>query len=71
MRTKEQIEESLAEMEAMAERALNGKRIAVKNNCASLVKIFEEWRIKCNARAQILKWVLEIDYIIQDNEMPI
>ena len=71
MRTKEEIEDSLKEMERMAEAALRGKSIAMKKGVPFLVEKFEEWRIKCKARAQILKWVLEIDYIIQDNEMPI
>ena len=58
MRTKDEIERSLAEMERMADAALRGKAKAMKNDCQFLVKKFELWRVKCQARAHILKWVL-------------
>lgn len=58
MRTKDEIERSLAEMERMADDALRGKAKAEEMDVPILIKKFEEWYIRSAARAQILKWVL-------------
>ena len=72
MRTEAEIRRSLAEMERMAESALKGKSIAMKNSCKFLVDKFQEWRIKSEARAQILRWVLdmeEVDFSKEFNDL--
>ncbi len=58
MRTKDEIERSLAEMERMADDALRGMARAKEMNVPALRKHFHQWYIRSVARAQILKWVL-------------
>ncbi len=58
MRTKDEIERSLAEMKRMAYDARRGMAKAKEMNATVLVKHFEQWETKCEARAQILSWVL-------------
>lgn len=58
MRTKDEIEHSLAEMERLADDALRGIAKAKEMKSAWLEKNFQLWHAKCEARAQILKWVL-------------
>lgn len=61
MKTEEEIRSSLSEMERMTKDALRGKSTAMKNNCKFLVDKFQEWRVKSEARAQILRWVLDME----------
>ena len=66
MRTKAEIESSLAEMKRMADDARRGLAKAKEMNATVLVKHFEQWETKCEARAQILSWVLGEQELSED-----
>lgn len=66
MRTKAEIERSLAEMKRMADDARRGLAKAKEMNATVLVKHFEQWETKCEARAQILSWVLDEQELSED-----
>jgi hypothetical protein len=66
MRTKDEIERSLAEMKRMADDARRGLAKAKEMNATVLVKHFEQWETKCEARAQILSWVLGEQELSED-----
>src|SRR5690606_21382360 len=66
MRTKDEIERSLAEMKRMADDARRGLANAKEMNAPVLVKYFEQWETKCEARAQILSWVLGEQELSED-----
>jgi hypothetical protein len=66
MRTKVEIERSLAEMKRMADDARRGLAKAKEMNATVLVRHFEQWETKCEARAQILSWVLGEQELSED-----
>lgn len=66
MRTKDEIERSLAEMKGMADDARRGLAKTKEMNATVLVKYFEQWETKCEARAQILSWVLGEQELSED-----
>lgn len=68
MRTKAEIERSLAEMKRMADDARRGLAKAKEMNATVLVKHFEQWETKCEARAEILSWVLDEQDLSEDIE---
>ena len=63
MRTEKEIRESLAVMEKMALDAARGMENETVRGNPFLLKQFELWKHRSAARANILKWVLELPYL--------
>ncbi len=58
-----QVMDAILNFEKMAKGAEKMLNNEVVKNSPFLLQMFTNWKIKCEARAQVLKWVVGIDYL--------
>lgn len=65
-RTEQEIRDSIIEMERMALSAKNALNTPTVKESPFLTRKFELWEHRCQARVNILKWVLDEPYLTDE-----